>query len=118
MAKSQKTSWSKHVNKILFAYNCTKHEATRYSLLELLFGRTPKLSLDIIFGNAETPVSKRYPDYGKQWKNAMEEAHRIAAEKAGHCAARGRDRYNVKVRSSDLKPGNRVLVKVGDKSLI
>ena len=41
----------------------------------------------------------------------MEEAHRITAEKAGHCAARGRDRYNVKVRSSDLKPGDRVLVK-------
>ena len=39
------------------------------------------------------------------------EAHRIAAEKPGHCAARGRDHYNVKVRSSDLKPGNRVLVK-------
>ena len=40
----------------------------------------------------------------------MEEAHRIGAEKAGHCAARGRDRYNAKVLSSDLKPGNRVLV--------
>ena len=40
----------------------------------------------------------------------MEEAHRIAAEKAGHCAARGRDCYNVKVRNSDLKPGDRVLV--------
>ena len=101
MAETQKTSWSKHVNKMLFAYNCTKHEATGFSPFELLFGRKPKLPLHIIFGNAQTPISKRYPDYVKQWKNAMEEAHRIAAEKAGHCAATGRDRYNVKVRSSD-----------------
>ena len=111
MAESQKTSWSKHVNKMLFDYNCTKHEATGFSPLELLFGRKPKLPLDIIFGNAQTPVSKRYPDYVKQCKNAMEEAHRIAAEKVGHRAARGRDRNNVKVRSSDLKHGDRVSVK-------
>ena len=111
MAKNQKISWSKHVNKMLFAYNCTKHEAIEFSPFELLFGRKPKLPLDIIFGDAQTPVSKRYLDYVKQWKNAIEEAHRIATEKAGHCAARGRDRYNAKVRSSELKADDRVLVK-------
>ena len=77
MAEKQKTSWSKHINKMMFAYNCTKHEATGFSPFELLFGRKPKLPLDIIFGNVQTPVSKQYPDYVKQWKNAMEEAHRI-----------------------------------------
>ena len=41
----------------------------------------------------------------------MEEAHQIAAEKAGQCAARGRDRYNEKDRSSDLQPGDRVLIR-------
>ena len=41
----------------------------------------------------------------------MEEAYRIAAEKAGHSAARSRDRYKTKARSSDLKPGDRVLFK-------
>ena len=111
MAESQKTSSSKHVNKMLFAYNSIKPEATGFSPSELLFDRKPKLPLDIIFGNAQTPVPRRYPDYVKQWENAMEEAHKIVAEKAGHCAARGRDRYNAKVWSSDLKPGDRVLVK-------
>ena len=66
MAESQKTSWSKHVNKMLFAYNCTKHEATGFSPFELLFGRKSKLPLGIIFGDAQTLVSKRYSDYVKQ----------------------------------------------------
>ena len=111
MADSQKTNWSKHVNKMVFAYNCTKNDATGFSPFELLFGRKPKLPLDVIFGNAQTPLSRKYPDYVKQWKQAMEEAHRIAAEKAGQCAARGRDRYNEKARSSDLQPGDRVLIR-------
>ena len=41
------------------------------------------------------------------WRKHIE----LRAEKAGHCTAKGRDRYNVKVRGSDLKPGDRVLVK-------
>eukprot|EP00795_Rhopilema_esculentum_P010177 gene10177-18848_t len=48
-----------------------------------------------------------------RWKdhNAMTDAYRIAAEKTGQCAAHGREEYNRKARSSDLKPGDRVLVK-------
>ena len=40
----------------------------------------------------------------------MKEAYTIAAEKAGISTAAGRDGYNKKVRTSDLKPGDRVLV--------
>ena len=79
---------------MVFAYNCTKNDTTGFSPFESLFGQKPKLPLEVIFGNAQTPLSRKYPDYVKQWKQAMEEAHRIAAEKAGQCAARGRDRYS------------------------
>ena len=66
------------------------------SPFQLIFGRKSKLPLDVIFGNAQTPLSRKYPDDVKQLKQAMEEAPRIAAEKAGQCAARGRERYNEK----------------------
>ena len=41
----------------------------------------------------------------------MEEAHRIAVEKARHSAAKGRIQYNKKVRASELDQRDRVLVK-------
>ena len=41
----------------------------------------------------------------------MTDAYCFAAEKSGQCAAHGREEYNRKARSSDLKPGDRVLVK-------
>ena len=41
----------------------------------------------------------------------MEEAYKIAAEKSGQSMKRGRSRYNEKVFATNLKPGDRVLVK-------
>ena len=111
MSENKKIRWKDHVNKMTFAYNCTRHDSTGFSPFELLFGRKPQLPIDIIFGNSKVTTGKGYPEYLKQWKNAMTDAYRIAAEKAGQCAAHGREEYNRKARSSELKPGDRVLVK-------
>ena len=46
-----------------------------------------------------------------QWRQAIEEAHGITAEKAGQCAARGRGSYNKKARNADLQPGDTVLIR-------
>ena len=111
MSENKKIRWKDHVNKMTFAYNCTHHDSTGFSPFELLFGRKPRLPIDIIFGNSKVTTGKGYPEYLKQWKNAMTDAYRIAAEKAGQCAAHDRKEYSRKARSSELKPGDRVLVK-------
>ena len=111
MSENKKIRWKDHVNKMTFAYNCTRHDSTGFSPFELLFGRKPRLPIDIIFGNSNVTTVKGYTEYLKQWKNAMKDAYRIAAEKAGQCAAHGREEYNKKARSSELTPGDRVLVK-------
>ena len=110
MSENKKIRWKDHVNKMTFAYNCTRHDSTGFSPFELLFGRKPRLPIDIIFGNSKVTTVKGYPEYPKQWKNAMTDAYRIAAETAEQCAAHGREEYNRKARSSELKPGDRGLV--------
>ena len=89
-----------------FAYNSTRNDATGFSPFELLFGRKPRLPIDLIFGETETVVAKTYPEFLKQWRTAMEEAYRIAAERAGQSAAKGRKQYDKKVRTSELKQGD------------
>ena len=111
MAANQKANWKNHINNMTFAYNCTKNESTGFSLFELLFGRAPWLPVDIIFGNTTACTSKRYPQYLKEWKAAVMEAHKVATAKAGHCASQNREPCNKRARSSALKPGDRVLVK-------
>ena len=81
MSEQKKACWKDHVNKMTFAYNCTRHNDTGFSPFELLFGRKPRLPIDIIFGNTEVTAVKGYQEYLKQWKNAMTDAYRIAAEK-------------------------------------
>ena len=58
MAENQKVNWKNHINKMTFAYNCTKNESTGFSPFELLFGRAPRLPIDIIFGNTTACTSK------------------------------------------------------------
>ena len=48
MADNEKSRWKNHINKMVFAYNCRRNDATSYSPYELLFGRKPHLTIDII----------------------------------------------------------------------
>ena len=39
LPEKYKTSWKDHVNKVVHAYNCTKHSSTGFSPYYLMFGR-------------------------------------------------------------------------------
>ena len=84
---------------------------TGYSSCYLLFGRHPRLSLDLLLNLKKLSSTTSYPKYVAEWKNAMEEAYRIASKAAQTRAAQGKQQYHTKVRSSVLEPGDRVLVK-------
>lgn len=46
----KKTPWRDHVRPLTHAYNCTRNDVTRFSPYELMFGRQPRLPLDLAFG--------------------------------------------------------------------
>lgn len=56
---SQKIDRKKHLPSLVYAYNCTKHESTKFSPLELMFGRTPKLSIDSMFETVDDELQKQ-----------------------------------------------------------
>ena len=90
---------------------CTRNDSTRYSPFFLLFGRHPRLPTDLIF-HASTPATKNdYPQYVSQWKNAMQEACRLAERQMNERSVQAKKYYDRWVRSSVLQPGDRVLVR-------
>lgn len=48
-----KDKWPQMLHTLTFAYNCTVHESTGYAQFYVMFGRIPKLPVDVMFGNLE-----------------------------------------------------------------
>ena len=106
-----KTSWKDHVSKLSYAYNYTRHAATGYSPYHLLFGRSPRLSIDLLFNvSREEKEPASLPEYVKKWKGALPETLNIASRNAYAKAESGKLQYDKKVHSTALEPGDRVLV--------
>ena len=87
------------------AYNSTKNEATGYSPF-LLFGRHPRIPLDLMFGldQCSTPTSR--PEYAI----CMTEAYQLAQQHPQQLAAKNKERYDHRNNVAVLEPSNRVLV--------
>ncbi|XP_048580823.1 uncharacterized protein LOC116616199 isoform X2 [Nematostella vectensis] len=111
LPENQKSKWKDSLNKVVHAYNCTRNDSTGFSPFYLLYGRSPRLPIDLMLGTSLQGTPQQYPKYVTKWRETMEEAYRIARSKSTAQAARGKRYYEEKVRCSSLKPGDRVLVR-------
>ncbi len=89
----------------------TKSEVTGFSPFHLLFGCSPRLPIDVLFGlgTDSTPMNKS--EYLETWKRGMQEAQEIAREHVKKESERNKRNYDQKVRYTDLDSGSRVLVR-------
>ena len=76
-----------------------------------MFGREPRLPINLILDNPESPVPKNHTDYLKQWEKIMSLAYKIAAKNAEQWKGKDRDRRNSRATLGTLKPDDRVLVR-------
>ena len=111
LPEAHKPSWKDHVHKLIHAYNCTIHESTGYSPFFLLFGRSPRLPIDVIFDLEAETGAKSHAEYVTKWKSAMQEAYSLASKSATKSAMRVKRNYDKRMRSSALQVGDRVLVR-------
>ena len=81
LPKEHISDWKSHVNKVVHAYNCTKHESTGYSPFFLLFGRSPRLPIDIVCGNSDAIEGSSHRMYVKKWTECMQEAYKMMTER-------------------------------------
>ncbi len=65
LPENQKSKWHVSVNKVVHAYNCTVNNATGFSPFFLLFGRSPRLPIDLLFGLSPTTTTGNHTQYVK-----------------------------------------------------
>ena len=80
--ESQKANWKDHVDKVVFAYNCTGNDVTWYSPFYLLLERSPRLPIDVMYGIDPDHEVTSYQDYVFKWKRGMQEAFELASQHA------------------------------------
>ncbi|CAI5683453.1 unnamed protein product [Oreochromis niloticus] len=106
----EKDDWKESLAKVVHAYNCTKNEATGYAPYYLIFGRSPRLPIDLLFDLKRDEAHVDYDDYVSCWKKRMQEAYTVASQTATKETARGKAYFDKKVKGRDLQPGDRVLL--------
>ena len=96
------------------AYNCTKHASTTYSPYYLMFGRHPRLPIDVAFGlhkpNCSDNCSKSR--YIQKLRRRLNYAHKKASKYSSEQARKYKTSYDKSVKRPQLQVNDLVLVKI------
>ena len=109
----QKKDWKHHVPALVHAYNCTRNAATGFSPYYLLFGREPRLPVDVKSGlqKGSQKGSLGESSYISQLRRRLKFAHDKAKQMAKRQQAMHKGLYDRKCRGAELAVGDLVLVK-------
>ena len=77
----------------------------------LLFGRSQRLPVDLLFGTSSSVTNESHTGYVERWKDAMKDAYTKANNNSTKAANAGKRIYNSNVHYTELKAGDRVLVR-------
>ena len=76
----QHKTWCRnHIKELFHAYNCIKHATTGFIPYFLMFGRSPRLPMDLLMPTVIEIRTSR-SDYVKNWKEQTKEAYRLALQ--------------------------------------
>lgn len=112
----QKQNWKKYVGPMVHAYNSLRQETTGHTPYFLMFGRQPRLPVDISFGldNTKQTNGEKQPmsSYVSDLKNRLEKAHELALKATKTTQEKQETCYDKRVRGNNIEVGDRVLVKI------
>ena len=79
---NQKKDWKSHVAGLVHAYNCTRQTTTEFSPYFLMFGRSPRLPVDIAFGLEVKGKKEPSTKYIETMKESLKKAYQLASRSA------------------------------------
>ena len=114
LSEEEKSDWKSHLGCMTHAYNCTKHASTTYSPYYLMFGRHPRLPIDVEFGlnkpNCSDNSSKSR--YIQKLRRRINYAFQKASKYSDQQAGKYKHSYDKSVKGPQLHVHDLVLVKI------
>ena len=112
LTSEQKTDWKSHVNTVTHAYNCTSHETTGFSPFYLMYGRHPRLPVDILLSlEKEQNQTNNYNSFVDSLKERLDYAYKLAQKHSSLKQSKQKKHYDHKSRGISVTVGDRVLVR-------
>ncbi|CAI5671364.1 unnamed protein product [Oreochromis niloticus] len=82
LEEEDKSHWRDFVKPLVHAYNCTRNDTTGFSPYELMFGRQPRIPIDLVLGiQPENANHKSHSEYVNNLRQRLEESYTLAAKK-------------------------------------
>lgn len=112
LEEKKKEEWRKYVRPLVHAYNCTKNDVTEEAPFLLMFGREPRLPIDLSFGICPQGHNLRvHSQYVRDLKKRLRCAYELASRNAEKRQLLNKRRWDAKVTALPLEVGDRVLVR-------
>lgn len=111
LSPDAKHHWPQQLQTLTFMYNCTVHETTGYPPFYLMFGRVPRLPVDVLSKNIlKDPEIGSYDSYVVSLTKDLQEAMAIAQGHIDKEQSRQAELYNHRPKGKSLTTGDQVLV--------
>ncbi|VDI67411.1 Hypothetical predicted protein [Mytilus galloprovincialis] len=82
LEKDKKADWKSYIGPIVHAYNSTKHDTTGFTPFQLMFGRQPKLPVDLAFGIDSDRDPKSMTKYVEDLRQKLKTSYELASSAA------------------------------------
>ena len=114
LSEEEKSDWKSHLGCMTHAYNCTKHASTTYSPYYLMFGRHPRLPIDVEFGLNKSNCSDNSSKsrYIQKLRRRLNYAFQKASKYSDQQASKYKHSYDKSVKGPQLHENDLVLVKI------
>jgi transposase InsO family protein len=111
VSEEKKSDWKSYIPSLVHAYNSTTHDTTGYAPFFLMFGRKPRLPVDVLFELGSPDESADYTTFVSKLRERLQMAYRLVSENSHQSARDNKRRYDRRVRGAVPVVGDRVLVK-------
>ena len=113
LSEEEKSDWKSYLGCMTHAYNCTKHASTTYSPYYLMFGRHPRLPIDVEFGlpKSNSGDNSSKSRYVQKLSRRLNYAFQKATKVANQQANKYKSSYDKSIKGPQLRDKDLVLVK-------
>ena len=114
LSEEEKSDWKSYLGCMTHAYNCTKHASTTYSPYYLMFGRHPRLPIDVEFGlpKSNSGDNSSKSRYIQKLRRRLNYASQKATKVANQQANKYKSSYDKSIKGPQLQEKDLVLVKI------